>query len=81
MVTDEKSQVCQESVTNGASFQDIMSDTSFQEFYDTANDMLRKASCEENFLRKERCKKVLLSMHIEMMKGGEVFQHEKTKQM
>ena len=80
--SDDDMLVSQASVANGTSLQDATNEESFQDFDDmtnhtnVANGMLHKVSCEENCLRKQRCKRTLLSMCIGMMKGSEVFKHE-----
>ena len=78
----ENMQVSQPSAANGTTFLDVINEESFTNFDDTsnyanvANDVLYKVNCEENYLRKQRCKRVSLSMCIGMMKGGESFDYE-----
>ena len=78
----ENIQVIPSSSANGTSSQVVMNDSSFKNFgdlahhTDVANDMLHGISCEECYVQKERCKRILLSMCIGIMKGGEPFDYE-----
>ena len=78
----ENAQVSKSSATNDTTFQDVMNEESFTNFDDitnhtnVANETLYKVKCEKNYLRKQRCKMVLLSMCIGIIKGCEAFNYE-----